>query len=66
MATRIINSINGEDKVQKSLVEELNKYENQEEARKSRLFLTRKEYSSGLSRKLSENKPNPEIGLTLS
>ena len=59
----------GEDKVQKSLVEVWNRYGMQKAARKSRFFFKEmiwKEYSSGLSRLLRENKPNTEMGLTLS
>jgi len=54
----------GKDKVQKSLVKALNRYEKQEELKKSCFSFIewlRKKYSSGLSRQLSENKPNTKL-----
>ena len=46
----------GKDKVQKSLVEALNRYEKQEELRKSRFSLR-----EWLSRLFSETKPNTKL-----
>ena len=57
------------NKVQKCIVEAMNRYEKQEEERTSRLFfkkMTQKKYSSGLRRQSSETKINTEIAQALS